>query len=530
MFKKILFKNYFLIFLIFFTLFGTFQVKNYGYAWDNGIHRVIGFVNLKYILNVFDLDKKIEEKFPRIKNVPNINDHPTYKLYGSIFTAPLAVIEIIVGLTDNNKENNNNDKIYYLSCFFIFYIYCIALLFLHKTLLCVTENRIISFFGVIFFILSPRIFAESHYNISDIFLLNLVILTNYFFLKNLKKQKTKNFILSSLFCAFSIITKISAGFIALSFILVYFFKFLRNELKFKNFLNISIKYFLLISFFYYIFFPYLWLDPFNNIIKLIDAMINFNWNGSIYYYGDLIMAKEAPLFYQINIFLLTTPISHLFLFFFTVIIFIFIFSKNRLIFDNFIFFLVSCFLLIFLTSAIFQNTKYNGWRHIYFIYPYFITLIFVILSKVIKNNFFVKYKKLIYFFLLIITLPNLFWIIKYHPNQYAYFNNLRDNYHLEFDIDWWGISNKEAISFIEKFDNRRPIIIFSNGPSLRSTTARLYNGEENKVQITKNIDEANYVIDNSYIKNLNNNFDEIYKKVYEIKTNNTIISKVYLIK
>ena len=199
MFKKILFKNYFLIFLIFFTLFGTFQVKNYGYAWDNGIHRVIGFVNLKYILNVFDLDKKIEEKFPRIKNVPNINDHPTYKLYGSIFTAPLAVIEIIVGLTDNNKENNNNDKIYYLSCFFIFYIYCIALLFLHKTLLCVTENRIISFFGVIFFILSPRIFAESHYNISDIFLLNLVILTNYFFLKNLKKQKTKNFILSSLF-------------------------------------------------------------------------------------------------------------------------------------------------------------------------------------------------------------------------------------------------------------------------------------------------------------------------------------------
>ena len=64
MFKKFLSKKYFLIFLFAFFLNGLSLVKNYGYAWDNGIHRLIGFVNLKYVSLMFYPD--LEKKFPRM--------------------------------------------------------------------------------------------------------------------------------------------------------------------------------------------------------------------------------------------------------------------------------------------------------------------------------------------------------------------------------------------------------------------------------------------------------------------------------
>ncbi|MDC1330607.1 glycosyltransferase family 39 protein [Pelagibacteraceae bacterium] len=525
MFKNVFTKNYFLIFIFFFLIFGSTLVKNYGFAWDNGIHRLMGFVNLKYIVKIFN--PNIEKEIPRIKNIPNYSDHPTYKLYGSLFTLPTAIIETMLGITTDNKLNDNNEKVYYLSSYIIFFIYCISLLVLNKTLVFLTNNKIISTLSTLLLMTTPRIFAESFYNVSDIFLLCLVIFTNYFFLKYLYKSKLKNFILSSLFCSFCIITKISAGFIALTFIFTLLFVFVKNEITFRDFIKKSFIFFLIITIFYILFFPYMWSDPFFHFIELIETMVNYGWHGNILFFGNLIKANNTPWYYQITMFFLTIPISYLVVFLSLFIFQCFFLIKNKITMDKFFIYIFLSLILIFIASAALQNTKYNGWRHIYFSYPYFITVIGYMSAKIFKINFLKRFFYIFIFFLSFLIIQNLYWIIKYHPNQYAFFNSMMKNYDEKFDIDWWGMSNKEIINFLDKYDGREKIYIYSEGPSLNATLIRFNKTVKNKIETTNNLNQANYIISN-YL-DYKRDYKIKFNKVYEIKTNNAIISTIYQI-
>tara|TARA_B100000787_G_scaffold167599_1_gene154698 strand:- start:84 stop:1664 length:1581 start_codon:yes stop_codon:yes gene_type:complete len=526
MYKKVFIKNYFLIFIIFFFIFGSTLVKNYGFAWDSGIQRLMGFVNLKYIVKIFN--PNIEKEIPRIKNIPNYDDHPTYKLYGSIFTLPAAIIETILGVTTNNKLKDNNEKVYYLSAYILFFIYCISLLVLNKTLVFLTNSKILSSLTTLLLITTPRIFAESFYNISDIPLLCLIIFTNYFFLKYLYKSRLKNLVLSSLFCAFCIITKISAGFIALTFIFTLLFNFLKNDISFKQFIKKFLIFFLIIVIFYIMFFPYMWSDPIFHFIELIEVMINFGWHGNINYFGELIKGYNAPWNYQLVMFFFTTPISYLLIFTILLIVKIFLLIKNKSKIDKYFIYIFLSFIMIFIASAILQNTKYNGWRHIYFVYPFFIVIIGYLMGEILKINYFKKFINFFLIFLFILILQNSYWIIKNHPNQYAFFNSTMNDYHEKFDIDWWGISNKEIINFLDNQDSRENILLYTDGPSLKATLVRFDSRVQNKIDVTEDFNKANYIVSNylNYKKNYSKNFT----KIYEIKTDRAIISTVYKIK
>lgn len=506
-----------------FFLNGLSLIKDYGFAWDNGIHRLMGFVNLKYISLTFYPD--LEKKFPRIKNIPDFNEHPTYNLYGTIFTLPVAIIEIIFNITDNDKSSDNNEKVYYLSCYIIFFIYCISLLILFKTFLFLTKNNILSFLGILLFISSPRIFAESFYNISDIFLMCLIIFTNYFFLKFLNKNKVKNLILATLFCAFSITTKLSAGVIALSFIMIFFISFIIKKYTFELFLINSIKLFLLITIFYIIFFPFLWTNPIENFLILIEKMTKFGWHGNIFFFGDLIKGMNAPWYYQLVMFTLTTPGYYLILF--ALLSTYYIFSHTESKKNIYMYYFLINLILIFLFSAIFQNTKYNGWRHIYFVYPFFITIIINMIHK-LNLKFHIQNIYICAIIFLILSIGhNTFWIISNHPNQYAYFNNFIKDNHKQFDIDWWGISNKQVFNYLYEIDNRDKIYIYSEGPSLMSTLVRMNQSVKDKIFITKELNDTNYIITNFIF---DKNFEKKFTKIFEVKTDQSIISTVYKVK
>ena len=523
MFTKFLTKKYFLIFLLAFFLNGLSLVKDYGFSWDNGIHRLMGFVNLKYISLIFYPD--LEKKFPRSKNIPDFNEHPKYNLYGSIFTLPVAIIEIIFEITNNDKSSDNNENVYYLSCYIIFFIYCISLLILFKTFLFLTKKNILSFLGILCFISSPRIFAESFYNISDIFLLCLVIFTNYFFLKFLSKNKVKNLLLATLFCAFSIITKPTAGSIAISFIMIFFISFIIKKYTFKLFFSNSIKFFLLITIFYVIFFPFLWSNPIENFFILIERLTNFGWHGDIFFFGELIKGMNAPWYYQIVMFVLTTP--GYYVIFFVMLFTYYICSHAKSKKNVYMYYLFINLILIFLLSSIFQNTKYNGWRHIYFVYPFFISIIIIMINK-LNIEFQNKNIYVCAIILLILSVVhNTFWIINNHPNQYAYFNNFIKDNHKKFDIDWWGISNKQVFNYLDQIDKRDKVYIYSDGPSLRSTLVRMNQSVKDKIFITKKIIESNYIITN-FISD--KDFEKKFIKIHEIKTDQSIISTIYKVK
>ena len=207
------------IYLVFFVI-GTSIYKDYGILVDEWDQRILGFVNLKYIFQIF-LPESLN-KLNQIIEVPDISMY-SENTHGPIFTLLMAFIEYYFNIEDSEK--------YYLlrhySNFIVFFIGNIFFFFLVK-------ERFNSFlyggFGALFLFLSPRIFAESFYNNKDIIFLSLTIINLYYGIKFINKTSFVNSTLFSLASAISVDLRI-IGIILPSIIL--FFYFIKHDV-FKN--------------------------------------------------------------------------------------------------------------------------------------------------------------------------------------------------------------------------------------------------------------------------------------------------------
>ena len=88
-------------------------------------------------------------------------------------------------------------------------------------------------------------------------------------------------------------------------------------------------------------------------------------------------------------------------------------------------------------------------------------------------------------------------MIKNHPYQNVYFNFLPGkNIETKFELDYWGLSNKQALEFILKNDSKPIIKIGAAGPiSLENSKQILSPLDKKRITISEN-EESDYIIDN----------------------------------
>ena len=115
-------------------------------------------------------------------------------------------------------------------------------------------------------------------------------------------------------------------------------------------------------------------------------------------------------------------------------------------------------------------------------------------------------------------------MIKDHPHQNVYFNFLSGkNVETKFELDYWGLSNKQALEYILNNDSKSIIKIGSAGPiSLENSKQILSLLEKKRIQISKNI-KSDYIIDN-YI----NWYGKYKKKEHEIPNNFKIYKEIFV--
>ena len=111
---KLKFDNNYFIILFFFLYFitGLFAVGDYSVTPDEPLHRINGFISLKYISDFFGLNIDLANN---LKDIPNLHDD-WRKTYGVIFDLPLASFEVLFNL-------NNNHDIFLLRHFLTFSIF-----------------------------------------------------------------------------------------------------------------------------------------------------------------------------------------------------------------------------------------------------------------------------------------------------------------------------------------------------------------------------------------------------------------------
>lgn len=514
-------KNFVVIFFFIIFLTGIISVKDYGVSPDEHNSRLKGFITLNYLGE--KIAPELTKKYKQDKSFSSLNETKSIKYYGVVFEAPAAFLEVVLGI-----KNKNNQFLFkhYLN----FIIFFISLIFFYKLLNNRFDNWKLSLLGVIMIFLSPRIFANSFYNNKDIIFLSFFIFSLYYSFRLIDKPSNKNIILSSLFCALAIDIRLVGIISPIILFLIYFITEFTNKKKIGYIFKKLITYFFFLIFFVIIFWPYLWSNPIMNFYEAFVQMSNYPLEIYNLFNGEYISSKNLPISYIPIWIIYTTPILYIILFF-TGIFYLF---KNLLKKKNynkdlliFLILLSVFFIVIFLGS-----TFYNGWRHLYFLYPLIIYLsilaVFNILN-VLKN----KLKFLLIFIFLVSFSNTTYWMIKNHPHQYVYFNFLAGkNFNKKFEMDYWGLSYKENIEFILDYQKVGKINLFNlSDNKLYYPLLAFKNNERNRIHVVESPEEADYFMTNYqyYInpERVNNFSTEKLTILNEIKVDGISINTLF---
>ncbi len=437
-----------LLILLFFALYfflGVFIFRDYGMSWDEPTSRDNGKVAFQYVTR-------------------ENNDLLTYgdRDYGTAFELPLFVVEKAFGVTQTIQ-------IYQLRHFFTFLLFFVSIIFFYK----IASNRFspgIVFLGMIFLALSPRIFADSFYNSKDIALLSGMTIAMYTLIAFSRKPRFLSAVLHAAACAFVvdirlpglIILPITFGIFVLD---MYFLSARRTRRSRMMFLFL---FFLLFCGFVVLFWPYLWSNPVGNFISAFSSFSHFlRLSDTVYYLGNYIPDKYVPWHYPLVWIGISTPLLYLILFLVGVI------STVRAFFHRVLSFYKNHRMdVIFLTWFFgpllmvigLNSTLYDGWRQLYFIYP---ALLFVALIGLESLILYTKNNNRLRIVFLVFGLVNILSVFRFmtvnHPYQNLYFNELIGNVEkakLTFDVDYWGLTFREGLTYIAAHDGSLTISVF----------------------------------------------------------------------
>ena len=492
--------------------------KDYGISLDEESTRFHGIVSLNYICEIFFPNQKFE--FQINNSIPKLLQYE-FNEYGVFFEILLiAIIEILF-------ENKNFTEIFYNRHFlnhFLFLISVFCFYFLCKDIF---KNKLYSFFGSAILYTSPRIFAQSFYNDKDLVFLSFFVFLIFFSIKFIKKPLYYNAFFLGLFSAITSNIRIIGIYVVF---LVIFFVIIQMLIE-KKFDFKKIKSIIVLLFFnficLYIFWPLLWEAPLENIINSIKTFSKYPWEATVYYLGNFYKPEFLPWHYFLIYFFATNPILLSAIIFGGFLQVFMRFVKRFINIDPnnhhkdiwkgekekiFLFILAIIITPIFLVYF-FNSRLFNGWRHLYFLFPCLILFGIYFIDKIYLSFF--KKKKMIFAIsiLSIITINNLYNLVRLHPFQYIYFNSIFEkNVNQLFEVDYWGVSNKSALENIinDNMEKNKIIIGVASFTNLDLSKEMLPDNLKNKIYISgQNYEKADFIFTNN-IYEVNPMFDDKY--------------------
>lgn len=466
--------KFFLIVYISFLVTGLIVFKDYGISWDETACRYeIGLVNHNFIFHG-DYETLINN---------------AAKYHGPSFEVLLYETEVIFKIADIRD-------VFLMRHLLTFLLFALSVFFFYRLCLKIFSDKHLAVLGTIMLILSPRIFADSFYNSKDIGFLSMWIISMFTTLKFLESRSYKTGFISAVVTAFmvdiriiGIINPIFIGFILLLDII-------RNsEKRFQN-LKVMTFYALLLIGFIILFWPVMWKNPVGNFIQAFIENSKFPWQGEVLVNGRFFRSDNLPFYYLPLWIGVTTPILYLLLFLSGLF-----FLSRKIILTRKINLteglnLYSFFLPIISVIAL-HSVLYDGWRHLFFIYPSFIIICICGISYLkdqFKNNL---AKNISVIVLSLYGAIIICQMILLHPFENLYFNRIAGKSLKEikgkYELDYWALSYRNCLEFIAEHDTSSSIWVFGAESSPASDNSfMLNNNDRSRIFTTESPEIANY--------------------------------------
>jgi len=442
------------------TIIGLFTVDGYGAPYDELVEMIILRSNAKeYALRLEGEDSQsFFATLPGTRISRNIErDHGLCAYY-----------PLIPFLSHLQPVINQYSTVWSILTWLWFMVGCLSLYGLMRQM---NVSRLVSFAAVLLLYLSPRFFAEGHYNNKDVVLLCLFLLTLWQGARFLHKPVMGRGLLFSFAGAMATNIKI-VGILPWSLIGLAALVWLSvNHRWSRKMLGVACGTLLSYAFFYLLLTPAMWENPMDFIRYVIANATGFTrFGGVVIFRGadfyDIGGSTPLPWYYLPYYMMVSIPL-------YTVILSAFgqlrtfhmiltqradaLKNKNSLL----LLVVSLAWLLPMIFCMVMKPLMYNGWRHFYFVYAGF-----VIMAGFGLNTLWEyarphrKRRTLIACAMASCYCLTGIGLVLNHPFQFAYFNPLvpRDAQY-RMDMDTWNVGPAGAFTRLYKLKEEEDSIL-----------------------------------------------------------------------
>jgi len=356
--------------------------------------------------------------------------------------------------TQNINNVNESGAIYISRHVPTFLIFCLSGYFFYLISLKISNNFNFSIICAMIFCLYPYLFGHSQINGKDIPFLSFWIIATYFNFVIIEKfylEKKISFYVTltlALLTAFLISVRITGILILIQYLISFIVLFNYKKFNIFKFLIINKSFFMIFSIFsltlIYILNPVMWSNP-------AEFFNSFNWMSKYHNssctltLGKCMEAQNLPSSYILIWLFFKLPILAI------LGILLFPIVEKKLFKNNLDSVFYSILLISFLTIIfllILRNVAlYDEIRHVMFLIPLILLISFF--------NLFLFSRKFFYSLSTITVIFFLFENISLNKYQYTWMNSFAKFTSIEnnFEIDYWGVSNKNLQKEIVKYVN-----------------------------------------------------------------------------
>ncbi|MBK8847831.1 MAG: glycosyltransferase family 39 protein [Bacteroidetes bacterium] len=494
----------------FFFISGIAAYDDFGISWDECYSR--------------DLTGKVSTQFIKTLNATPYLEN-TEKYHGPLFENLLILAEDISGFTDVRQIY----LLRHLMTFLLFFGACFVFYMLVHTCL---QSHWMALAACGMLILSPRIFADSFYNTKDLPMLSFYIFCMCTMLRVIHYSSIKWIVVHAIVCGALMAIRINGVIVPLLTIAVLVYKVFAYKMHFYRLLKLSFIYILAVAIAVTLFWPILWLNPPEHFVRAFLEMVRYHWSETVVFRNAIYPAQNLPWYYLPWWMAISIPPLYMLL-----ALIGFAYTLSLLIYKKFCLnhhelgtVTLHAMLLLPLTAVIIlQSVIYDGWRHMYFVYPSLILMATFGLSKLLndlKSRIIAK-ATLLTSLLATYTAMVIFLFIN-HPHQMVYFNVLASIKQYEapfqYEMDYWGLSYRNALEFIVRSDKRDHIkIAVANQPGINNWNM-LPIQDRSRLQVSDTLSEYDYYLTNYRFANRK---PEGLIEIYTIKSDGITIAGVY---
>ena len=490
------------------VLTGLLVFQDYGVGWDEENNSVYGSITLDHLLG--------RNQDAHYYQDPENFWHPVSGQFalthGPAYEMLLMALERASGLSDTPAGIKFRHLCVFLTLVagaFFFHLFCRRAL----------GDWRLGLLGAFFFLLHPRIFSHGFHNSMDIGFLCAFTLCMYTLLRVLERPSFVNGCIHGAACAVLVDVRIAGMIVPGITVAFWGLEVLAAPARLRRLGQVgrslsgaALLFFPLVV----LLWPVLWADPVGNFLQSFAVSAKDPWAWWEVYLGYRVHATEVPWHFTPVWMLVTTPPLYTGLALLGLAGLLVSIRPSRR------FYLarrgelvaLACLALPLVAVAVLRSTLFNGWRHMYFVYPGFLVLaiggvaLAIRLGRALPGSVWVRRgaAALGVAALLVGVFPTVSFMIRSHPHQQIYFNALTGGVagaRGRFQTGYWGPEYREALEQLLALRKEHGCCVYihqSTEPSalmpVRFNAAILDDPQGHWIKLTEDVNQAIYFVSN----------------------------------